>query len=246
MQEFLQACIALVNLPYTVMLILVVVYWLSVILGLFHHDFHVDGDLGGGFHGGADIDSGVHIETDVAGHADGGSHIDGPHGAAGGFWERLPFFFNLGGSPLTVFFSFFFLGAWIISMSLNHFLGNSSMGIAILLFFPNALASLLVARIASSPFAAVFRALSRNHPDHQGKLIGKVCTIVTSRVDQEFGRGEVKTHGAPHLLDVRTREGITLKSGDQALIIIHEPDKNVYIVQPYECEKINSDPEGKT
>lgn len=249
MDLFLNACVAWVNLPYTIMLTVVCLYWLTVILGVFDLDLfgsgggdHAGGDLHIGDAGG-DLHLGGHADGDVdlGGHADGGDIDAGGHADGGdvdlhaeaGFLSGIPKFLSLGGVPITVFASFFSLSAWGLSLISNFYLGNSSVLVALGLAIPIALISLIVARIASAPFGSLFRVLGKESEQHE-KIVGKVCVVTTSRVDGQFGQAEIATSGAPHLLTVRTVDGITLKQGEQALVIRYDAEKHQYIVQPYQ------------
>ncbi len=241
---FLSACVAGVNLPYTILLAVTLLYWISVIMGVFDLDLlggggegaaDAGGDLGlGGGDVGGDLDAGG--DVDVGGDVDAGGDVeaggDVDVGADAGFLGAVPKFLSLGGVPVTVFFSFFSLSAWAISMAANHVLGNTSLLVALGMAVPIVLISLLVARIASAPFGSLFRVLGKEHEQHE-KVVGKTCVISTSRADGGFGQAEVETSGAPLLLNVRTVEGVTLRKGEQALIIRYDPEKHLYIVQPY-------------
>lgn len=234
MGMFLSACVAGVNLPYTILLAITLLYWISVIMGVLDLDLFGGGgeaatDVGGDLDlGGGDVDAGA--EVDAGGDIDAGGDAD--VGAEAGFLGAIPKFLSLGGVPITVFFSFFSLSAWAISMTANHVLGNSSLLVALAMAIPIILVSLVVARVASAPFGALFRVLGKDHEQSE-KVVGKICTITTSRADSGFGQAEVETTGAPLLLNVRTVEGVTLRKGEQALIIRYDPDKHLYIVQPY-------------
>jgi len=247
--EFLKACVAWVNLPYTVMLTVVGLYWLTVLMGIFDIDLfgggpdaggEVDADVDLHLEGAGDGDADIHVDgdgdadgdsdTDADGDADGDSDL---HAHGGSMIGSIPKILNIGDVPITIFLSFFILSAWAISITANHYLGNDSFLISLLMAIPNVIASLIVAKIASFPFGALFSALGKGGEKHKS-LIGEICVISSSKADSECGQALVETPGAPHLLNVRTREGIALKEGEKALIILHEHEKGVYIIRPYD------------
>lgn len=87
MVELLQASIFGFNLLSTLLLGVVVIYWISMMAGFVgHHTLHIDADL------------------DSDGAADGAVH-------------GILVFFNLGEMPLMLFASLVFLSMWIISVS---------------------------------------------------------------------------------------------------------------------------------
>lgn len=149
----------------------------------------------------------------------------------GNFFRLIHRGLGLGQSPLTVFFSFFALSAWTISLLANFFMNNTSMNVAAWMFFPNMLVSFILAKLLSAPFGFFFRKFGSEHSKHEN-LIGKVCVIRTSRADTGFGQAEIPTKGAPLLLDVRTNEGISLKQGQKGLIIFHDENKDFYLIRP--------------
>jgi hypothetical protein len=253
MTEFLAACVHLVNLPYTVLLVVISLYWLTVILGVFDFDLLPDSvDPGLELPDGADVDisgaleANVDLDLDVAGAdatdalsageaADAaGSSVAGLPGPGGGsgFLSAFGKLLGIGAIPITILFSFMILFAWMVSLLANHYMGGYNVPFALLLAIPNLLGSLLAARIVAHPFGMLFRALHKDQKSHE-RLEGKICIIRTSRADTAFGQAEIQTDGAPHLLSVRTREGTVLQQGDQALIIMHDRERDIYIVQPY-------------
>ncbi|HEX8658418.1 MAG TPA: hypothetical protein VF690_12820, partial [Hymenobacter sp.] len=106
MTELLQAAIAPPNLVATGLLVFVLLYWLTVIVGLL------------------DMKS-VDLSIDDHGHF----HYDGhvPHDGISTSWLNGALaFFNLGRIPLMVFLSFVFLPLWVGSILANYFTGNTS------------------------------------------------------------------------------------------------------------------------
>ena len=206
MWEVLQAALAAVNLPYTVFLGLILLYWLTVIAGALDLDlFNIDLD--------ADLDA----DADV----------DAP-GLDGVGLATLRFF-HVGDMPLMLLLSFFALSLWMLSLLVNDYLRNESLLLAGLLFIPNALASLFATKVATLPFRALFKTLRHERrvtPD----ILGQACVVKTSTVDASMGQAEMARNGAPLLLNVRTADGDVLSKGEEALIIEFNEHTNTYIV----------------
>ena len=220
-----------VNLPYTLLLMITLMYWTSVIIGALDIsvlDIDVDMDVD------ADLDIDLDADVDVDADADTHAHA---HAHAHGFLSPLlRFFFSVGVIPLTIVLSFLFVSMWTISVLGNSLLGNStSWLLALALFVPNFIASVFAARIASTPFQAIFRRLGQN-PEDMAHAVGSTCVIVTSEATESFGQAEVSTHGAPLLLNVRTTEGVTLSKGDKALIYDQDREKSVYLIRQLNWE----------
>jgi hypothetical protein len=212
MWEVLDASIAAVNLPYTVLLGLVLLYWLTVIVG------GLDIDL-------FDVDVEADVEADVDVGAD--MHTTGP--GLGGAGLAVLKFFYVDSVPLLLLLSLLALSMWVISVLTNYYLQNHSLLLALLLFVPNVFVSLFVTRFATRPFRALFRAL-HTEPQPTHEVIGKVCVVKTSRVDDTSGQAEVVGNGAPLLLNVRTMGGEILGKGEEALVVQCNEHNNTYIV----------------
>lgn len=197
----LMESIKAVNLPYTVMLLVVIVYWSTVILGFF------------------DIES---LDFDVE------MEHEGVLGSLVHFLEV----FNLGRVPVSVWLSAFSIVAWVISVNLNFATQYlpfdipefvKLFGFALLILPLSAIA----AKVLTTPFKKVFNTL---HKSEDADLMGKLVTITSTRVTDDFGRAEYHNNGAPLILEVRSTGDETLQEGDQAKIFKHEPESNIYYV----------------
>jgi len=103
MYELIQTAFSPVNLIYTFLLIIVIMYWLSIIIGAldfgsFDIDFDIDADVD------IDIDVDAEIETGSSSNLAGVLH-----------------FFNFGKLPFMVIMSFAVLFAWAIK-SIHQFM----------------------------------------------------------------------------------------------------------------------------
>jgi hypothetical protein len=208
MWEVLDASMAAVNLPYTVFLGLILLYWLAVIVGGLDLDlFNVEVD--------ADVDVDTDMETAGPGLSDVGLVV-------------LQFF-HVGTMPLMLLLSVLALSMWGISVLTNYYLHNQSLLVALLFFVPNVIVSLFTTKVVTLPFRALFRSL---HDERQAppEVLGKICVIKTSRVDAMSGQAEIAGHGAPLLLNVRTTGGEVLCKGEEALVVQCDEYSNTYIV----------------
>ena len=107
MEQFINVAFNWVNVFPTFLLIIVVLYWLSVILGamdLGFLDFDID----------ADFETDVEIEVEFEAEMD----ADAEGGAGGWFMEFLSFF-NLGKVPFMVFVSALVLPMWLIQYTVT-------------------------------------------------------------------------------------------------------------------------------
>jgi len=229
--EFIQLCFALPNLPFTILLILVFLYWIMVIVGAIAPDAiggEIDADAGGHFDGGhfdgAHIDG--HVET-----GDAGAHL--PEGSA---LAHVLHFFNVGEVPLMVIISFFSFCLWAASILSTHYLGDTfGPFAALILLVPNVIASLFLAKFLTMPFKPIFRHMNSGLAAPT-KIVGKTCIIKTPEASRYAGQAEMATGASPILLNVRTKEGETLTKGEEALIVEHDGARDIYTVVKYDLE----------
>ncbi|AMR29228.1 hypothetical protein A0257_20440 [Hymenobacter psoromatis] len=173
MTELLRAAVLPPNLVPTGLLVFVLLYWLTVIIGLL--DFKT---------------------TDL--HLDGGHHLSGD---ANWFNGALAFF-NLGRVPLMLFVSFVVLPLWVGSILVNYYTGNLSLLRGLVFLLPLLLGSLLLAKFLTMPFVGLFAALEKNH-DGGAVALGKVCTVLLPATTEHLGQATVRIDGAPLMLNVR-------------------------------------------
>jgi len=210
MTELYQAAVAPPNLLPTGLLVFVLLYWLTVIVGLL--DLKTV-DLSLDDHG--------HLHYDADGHADAGtSWLNGALA-----------FFNLGRIPLMIFLSFVFLPLWVGSILLNYYTGNTSLLLGLAFLLPLFIGSLFVAKFLTLPFVKLFAALEKDH-DGGAVVIGKVCTVLLPATADHLGQASVRIDGAPLMLNVRSTGG-PLAKGETALVIDFDAPRRCYLIEPY-------------
>jgi hypothetical protein len=223
--SFFEAILAYPAIVYTVLLGVVLVYWILAIIGLV--DFENTGlDLSVEAEPEVDVDLDAGAEVDATGeahHADGGLQVS----TLAAYLVAL----GLGGVPFSVVVSLLALFSWMIS---------SIAGPWVLPFAPTAFLHfivgtvLLVASLAFAIPAAAFcvRPMRRLFVTHEAisniSLVGQECVVSTGSVDEEFGRAEVPARGASYYIRVVADTPNNLKRGDVALIIAYDETARLY------------------
>lgn len=216
MQELLQAAFSPPNIVFTTLLLVVMLYWVSVFMGLLDMgSFDVD----------IDVDMDVDVDVDVDIDADADADV-----SAGGFAGIL-YFFNVGQVPFMVIMTFLVLSMWTISILLNHYAGDGSLGFAALMFIPNLAISLLITKIMTSPLVPIFNSLAVT--DEPVDYIGQVCTLMLSASPEALGQAEVSINGSSLLVSVKADQA-EIKKGEKALIVQENKEKSYFIVQKLE------------
>ncbi len=209
MLEFLEASLLPVNLPYTILMLVVLIYWVSVILGVLDFDF-------------LDFDVDVDVDLDVDADMD----VD----AGGGFgFSQVLYFFNIGSLPFMIILSFLAFFMWSASVLANHYVGNSSWLIALGLFVPILIGSLFLTKFATIPFVKMFAAMER---DTDIEVIGKECVLMESADSVHLAHGKVVTgSGLVQMINVRTiDEGKTIPKGSTAIIVEYDEKRKCYLI----------------
>ncbi len=254
MLELFNWSILPVNLPYTVLLCLMTLYWMLYILGFIgsetldflnlEMDTDVDIDVDTGVDVGVDHDVGLDFQHDIGAdvgvdhdvgaglhhHLEADVDLDadvGGHGLSG--WITTLHFFHLGVVPVMVIMSILIVTMWAISVLTTYYTTITGMWFFLVLFVPNFMVGMLVTRTILRPFVPLLKKMFDQTGDHV-EVIGKMCVVTSLEVTPKYGQVEYATSGAPIVLNAITKEGETLKKGDEAVIYKYEDEKNRYLI----------------
>ena len=237
MIEFFQECVNYVNLPATTLMIMVLLYWLMVMVGVFGmdaFDFDVDVDADVDFDAdlGTDIHSGV--DSAPATSIGGGSSTTGNDGV----FKQVFDFFYLGEVPIVIIATFFVLFFWIATFVTNHYFNADQQLVPVLLWLlPNLIVSLLLTRITMIPFAIIFK---KPPPENKTReeLYGLVGTVTSSEVTETYGQIELRIGDEPEMkFNVVSRPGQKLAKGDAAKIVSYDHKDGTFLVELTKWEK---------
>ncbi len=224
MIELFYESIRLVNLPYTIFFLCAVLYWALYLIGVLGHDvLHL--------HGHADVG------TDFGG--DGHGDLGGDAGAHGHGIGALFDFVYAADVPVTVIASVLSFCMWAISILVNYYTGNTSMLLAAGLALPVFAGGLVATKVVLKPFVPLLKVAFDQSSDviH---VIGQLCTVTSLEASPRHGQAEVPLKGAPLQLNVKTRAGVSLKKGDEAVVIAREDD-GTYIIAAFDGDSNNED-----
>jgi hypothetical protein len=247
MAQLFAAALAFPGVVYTVLLGVVLVYWLFVVLGAVGVDVlgdgALDGDAGGAFEGDAIAGAGKGAAEGAlgghhgagAGHGDAG--VDGGHHGelAGGGWVGA---LRLRSAPATLVISLIVAFAWVAAVAA---------GLALESLRPapwpraalGALAATLAPLLALAPTSLLVRPLAslfvpRTASPGRHDFVGRVCTVRTSSADASFGEAVLDERGADVIVRVRVDGGATLGRGDRALIVAFDERRDAFAVAPFD------------
>jgi len=230
MVEFITAAFTPVNVLFTVLLLVVGLYWVLVILGTLDIDlFHIDiSHAGADFHVDGDLDVG----HDVGGHVDG--HVDG---IEPGFGHSILHFFYIGEVPTMLLVSVMVLSLWAFSMLGNYYLNpEHSPAMALAIFVGNFAVSTVVLKFVALPLRTFYFILNKDY-NAPGDVVGKTCQVVTTHVTRDkMGQAQVSTKGAPLLLNVLSRDEHVFNRGEEALVVERDVARGTYRIAPRKRE----------
>lgn len=236
MEEFVRIALSFPPVLFSLMLVVVVIYWIFMVLGFLDLDlFDFDVDL--------DVDLDLDVDIAAKGLIDGAAKglidgaaatsADGLHGIFASIFSAL----SIGRVPVTISFSIFTLAAWAMSFAGVHYLENAlgeplgwlpQTGLLVATFFT----SLIVAGTAVKPLRGLFATHTRRGQD---TLIGKLVRVSTGRVDSKFGQATLEDGGAGLILSIRCDDADNnLQRGQKALIVGYDEPSNIYFVEPYD------------
>lgn len=256
MHQFLATVFSFPTVIFAGLLALVLLYWCIVIFGALDLDF-LDSVLGlddldsaldsavesldGAAEGAVELDAsamgdlgdaaeGAEADVDVEG--DGSSR----EGAFAGFLNLL----GVRGVPLTIVASGVVLWAFVLSYVGTALLGplaasvlvGSLLGLAVLG------GGFLFGAVTVRPFKRIFVTPAAVRRD---MLVGKLCTVTSARVDDEFGRAEIHDGGAGFLAEVRCPQPNDLSRGSKALVFRYDASEGIFFIGPVD-EVLTSDP----
>jgi hypothetical protein len=231
MMELLTESVRLANLPFTILLGVMIVYWLLMSLGLFSFDTGAEADVHADFHG--DVHTDVHMDAHADADTDGHVETTAEPGLISGFFQ----FLNIGQVPMMVVFSVMILCLWMISMALNYYWSDGTALRWALFLGANLVVTCILTHFLTQPFKVLFKALNKEYGEH-APIVGRTCTVMTSEATAQFGQAQIETGGSPILINIRTSGDEVLKKGDTGLVIKEDQEKSIYSVVKVTSEKL--------
>lgn len=198
--EILQAAVQPATIFYTLLLAMVLIYWLSIMVGLADTsalDFEIDMDF--------DLDTDLDIDTEAE------------VGSGGGWFAGVLHFFNFGKLPFMVVASFVILFQWSLSILATIYVEDYSIFFALAIAIPILFVSLLLTKFISSPLIPVFANLDPTETPID--FIGETGTIVISPTSEKLGQAEVILDGSLHMIYVKTAVGKDIARKQDTVVI---------------------------
>ncbi len=203
MGELLQNAFTGCNIVPTVLLILIIIYWLSIIIGAI------------------DFDS-FDIDLDVDADLDGMEEL-GP-------FHALLSFLNVADLPVMLVASILILVFWILAMLIHLLPVKSGGAVNALLFIPALVISIYLTRLITMPLKKVMKGTNgKEEPEEE--VIGKLVTLTGDLRDGRLAQAEVKREGASLLINVKSEfPEQTFVKNEEAYVTKKDEIKDFYYI----------------
>ena len=219
MKELIEVSFSPVNAFFTIMCIIMVLYWLLVIISGIDPDlFSVDFDS-------ADVDLDGDIDVDADGD---GSGVEAPNG----FLKVLEYF-NFDELPLMFIITVIFFSMWFISVNITYYLSINIVWLGFVLLVPNLIVSLFLVKLLAKPLGYLYRQVN-----HKGEpeidFLGRRCKVVSSAGPQKTGMVELTVSGDPIKLYARSNTDEVLAAGQQAIIVREAEGGKYFLIEKFD------------
>lgn len=233
MSSFIDLAFSLPTAVFTVLLAVMMSYWIFVILGFLDidlFDFDVDIDLDGA------VDAGIDGAAEGAAEGAMEGALEGSADAGASLFGQILSLLSVGTVPVTILATFLAFFGFIFSFLGAHFLSNIlGMTLGALAILGILAGSFLLATTLTGFAARPFRGLFETVTSQGGAaLVGQVCVITTGKVTTSFGQATLDDGAGGLNLSVRLDDDAPLSRGEQALIIGYDQASNTFLVEPFE------------
>ena len=205
------------NAVMTVIMAVLVVYWLFVLLlGVGVEDL----DLGFDF----DVDTDADIDID----ADSGKEAAGEKSP--GFFTQFLTFINVGRMPFMLILSTFKFFIWIGSLITTSLINVVSWGLySLFILIPIAIVAIFFTKFATNPMVKFFKEIGYKG-EEEIDFLGLSGKMLSNIKDEKIGTAEFLVGKNPIKLSVRSLDGAEIKYGDYVVVMDESDDKKYYLV----------------
>ena len=223
-----------VNLVLTILLIILLLYWVFSIIGGLDYDvdFDVEVDLDPAIDAGSTMDGGNMDFLDLSNAELNQEDVIGKRRRPLKWWQVFLIYFNFVGLPFMFTFTCWIFIWWFMTVlttavtySYDNYFGFAIMLIAL---FP----ALVVNKVFTTPFKGFFKNLNKDG-DAPIDYLGRKALLLSSISEDRMGNAEVKVEGSTMSIYVKSLTGEPLTYGSSVLIIKRSADHNYYLVQTY-------------
>ncbi len=240
MNSVIDVAFSPVNLLLSILVILLILYWIfNMISGIdFDLDIDVDVDVDVDVDADVDVDTATNVVDLANAEINKEDVIRNPHKKLE-WWQMVLIYFNFVGLPFMFTFTCWIFIWWLctaISTSITNSY-NTNFGYTLLL--AGIIPSLILTKIFTTPFKGFFKNLNPDG-DKPIDLAGKTGIMLSKISGEKMGSAEVVAEGNPMSIYAKSFDGETISYKQTIVVIKQSDDKNFYWVLPFEDENKDS------
>ncbi len=220
MLELWNVSITGINLIPTLLFGIILLYWLSTIIGVLDISFF-DIDV--------DIDADVDVDVDIDTDAD--VSLQGQ-----GVFHAVLVFLNIDCIPLMIVLSFVIIFFWCFAIAATILPFETGGLIAAGLLIPEFFLAMFMTKIVTMPLRPVFKKVNLHSFDNT-KTVGKFCILKNDLGSGKLGQAEITMADRVLVINVKVRGDDVFKKGDKALVIEKDAEKDFYYIEHFDLEE---------
>lgn len=240
MNSILEIAFSSVNIILSILVLLLIVYWLFTMISGIDFDLDIDVDVD------IDVDADVDIDTSldatsiselVNAEINKQDVVKGSRNQLA-WWQSVLLYFNFVGLPFMFTFTCWIFIWWlctVVSTTLTESY-NTSYGYTLLLL--GILPSLVLTKIFTTPFKSFFKNLNPDG-DKPTNLTGKKGVMLSKITGEKMGSAEVIADGNPLSIYARSFDGKTINYQERIVVVKRSNDKSFYWVFPHEEDDLS-------
>lgn len=183
------------------LLVLILLYWLTVIIGLFDLDF---------------LDLDLDLDLDA--------------GEGSGFLDAIALFFGIGEIPFGLVLSLTVLNFWLIAMFLYFLPISPSSVLYGLLLIPVLMLAMVVTGYELRPLRVFFRSAQIPN-DLSHKVMDRRCVLICDVSSDRIGQARISQRGAGIVINVTPEfDGDQFKKDEVAFVFRKDEEKDLYYI----------------
>ncbi|WP_405226572.1 hypothetical protein [Dokdonia sp. Asnod1-B02] len=235
MDNYFEILFSPVNITLTILLSLLLVYWIFTMISGVDFDLDVDVDIDIDVDVDADIDLDSGLEggnmdfSDVANAEVDRSHVVNRKRKPLKWWQVVLIYFNFVGLPFMFTFTFWIFIWWFCSLIVTSITGSYENTFGHLIVLAFMIPALFINKIITTPFKSFFKNLNKDG-DKAVDFLGRQATLLSTVSGDKMGNAELQADGNTMSIYVKSLDGSELRFRESILIIKQSTDKNYFYV----------------
>lgn len=225
MENFSNLLFSEVNIILSILLIVLIAYWLLTALTGVEFDYDIDIEVDADF----DIDGGNMDFEDISSAEVDRTHVVNKRTRNLKWWQVFLIYFNFVGLPFMFTFTVWVFIWWICTLTATSITGSANNSFGFILMLAGFIPALFLTKIFTSPFRAFFKNLNKDG-DLPTEFLGREALLLSTISGDKLGNAEVLADGNPMSIYVKSLDGSELRFRESVLIIKQSKDKNYFLV----------------